>query len=287
MRTNTRKWPPAMMSAMEKRRPRVFAFTKWWKVVGFLSTLRLCLVRLGIWEPESWWLRPRQVQHKLMARLRGSSDMDVFFQIFVNEEYGCLQKLENVPVVLDLGANVGYSSAYFLSRFPMSRVLAVEPDGRNLEICAANLEPYGDRAILLHGAAWSERTKLSLSRGTFRDGREWASQVSSSPGGGLGDVEAWDVESLIEMAGSGEVDLLRVDIEGAERVVFGENAKTWLPKVRNLCIELHGPDCEEAFFNALAGFDYELEHSGELTVCARLRAKAEEAGGTVHRSSRE
>jgi len=176
--------------------------------------------------------------------------------------------------VLDLGANVGYSSAYFLSRFPDSRVVAVEPDDRNIIVCRENLKPYGDRAILLHAAVWAERTELCVSKGTFGDGREWATQVVQPRGGANGDVQGWDVGSLIDMGGSASVDLLKVDIERAELAVFGQSAQEWIPRVRNICIELHGPDCEKAFFDALSGFDYELGHSGELTMCRNIRAKA-------------
>jgi FkbM family methyltransferase len=207
--------------------------------------------------------------------LRRSSDLDVFRQIFINQEYLSLRSLKDVSSVLDLGANVGYSSAYFLNCFPNACVVAVEPDDRNIQACRINLKPYGDRVLLVHGAVWSECTKLCLSRGTFGDGREWATQVMESSEGSAGDVQAWDVGSLIDMAGGAEIDLLKVDIEGAEIAVFGETAKRWLPRVRGICIELHGPECQETFFNALTDFDYELERSGELTICKNLRAKTD------------
>ncbi|MGA2167209.1 MAG: FkbM family methyltransferase, partial [Terracidiphilus sp.] len=227
----------------------------------------------GVRWPHSWRVHPRQAQYTLTVRLRGSSDWDVFGQIFIQEEYSCMRSLENVSLVLDLGANVGYTSAYFLSSFPNARVIAVEPDERNVAVCRCNLKPYGDRVLLLHGAVWSECTNLCLSRGTYGDGREWATQVLQPSDSSAGDVQAWDLSSLIDMAGAAEVDLLKVDIERAELAVFGETAKAWLPKVRNICIELHGPDCEETFFNAVSGFDYELETSRELTICKNIRAK--------------
>jgi FkbM family methyltransferase len=155
-------------------------------------------------------------------------------------------------------------------------VVAVEPDDRNVEVCSLNLKPYGDRVTLLHGAVWRECTRLSLSRGTFGDGREWATQVVQSSEGNGGDVQAWDVGSLIDMAGSAEVDLLKIDIEGAELAVFGETANQWLLRVRGICIELHGPECHETFFNALSKFDYELERSGELTICTNLRTRTKQ-----------
>jgi FkbM family methyltransferase len=224
-------------------------------------------------EPATWRVRPRQVFHPLLARLRGSSDMEAFEQIFICQEYSCLRELNEPSVVLDLGANVGYSAAYFLSVFPKARILAVEPDERNLTICKANLSPYGDRVLLLHGAVWSKPATLRVLKGTFGDGREWATQVGEliEEERPSTSVQAWDVGSLIDMTGGSSVDLLKVDIERAELSVFGESAGSWLHRVRNICIELHGKDCEEVFFAALKDFDYELEHSGELTICRNLR----------------
>jgi FkbM family methyltransferase len=201
--------------------------------------------------------------------------MDVFDQIFLFEEYLCLRNLKDPSFVLDLGANVGFSSAYFLSAFPKARIVAVEPDERNLAICKINLSPYGDRALLVHGAVWSRPTTLRLLEDAVGGDREWATQVGES----VEDertpkmVQAWDVGSLIDMDGGGTVDLLKVDIERSELAVFGESSASWLHRVRNICIELHGKDCEEVFFAALKGFEYELEYSGELTICRNLRRR--------------
>jgi FkbM family methyltransferase len=231
--------------------------------------------KAGLPEPALWHVRPRQVFHPLQARLRGSSDLQVFDQMFIFEEYSVLRELDEPSLVLDLGANVGFSAAYFLSVFPKARIVAVEPDERNVAICRANLAPYGDRVLLLHGAVWSRVATLGLLKGTYGDGREWATQVgelseeeSTSTG-----VQAWDVGSIIHMSGGGSVDLLKVDIEGAELSVFGESAGSWLHSIRNISIELHGKDCEKVFFAALKDFDYELGHFGELTICRNLRPR--------------
>jgi FkbM family methyltransferase len=262
---------------LKRLRNRIQRLNKWRHTLGWPATLHWLLLRLGnklgVYRPEDWFVRLPQLSHLLKARLRESSDMSVLGQIFVDEEYSCLRDLKNVALVLDLGANVGFSSVYFLSCFPGSRLVAVEPDERNVAVCKNNLAAYGNRALLLHGAAWSARSRLRLSRGTFGDGREWSTQVRSPAGAGGDEIEAWDVGSLIGMAGAEQVDLLKVDIERAELEVFGETAKNWLPRIRNICIELHGPDCQEMFFHALKGFDYELAYSEELTICRNLRPK--------------
>ncbi|MGD0942477.1 MAG: FkbM family methyltransferase [Terracidiphilus sp.] len=275
------------MRILSKTSDHFRVFTGLMVSAGFIAAVRWeCLrvaVKLGVSEPASWHLRPRLLRHPVEARLRGSSDMRVFYQIFIEREYACLLGLKETMVVVDLGANTGYSSAYFLNVFPQAHVVAVEPDARNIAMCKANLSPYGDRVLLLHGAAWSRPAKLRVLKGTFGDGREWATQVDEliAAKDASEDVQAWDVGSLIDMAGSESVDLLKVDIERAELAVFGESAGSWLHRVRNICIELHGEDCEEVFFSALKDFDYELRHSGELTICLNLRGRKVPAPGVA------
>jgi hypothetical protein len=69
------------------------------------------------------------------------------------------------------------------------------------------------------------------------------------------------------------IDLLKMDIEGAEIGLFLKGSERWLPHVRNLTIELHGPDCEAALDRALAPYTYQRQVLGELTFCFNLRPK--------------
>jgi len=209
----------------------------------------------------------------MKVRLRGTSDVLTFGQIFIDDEYKSLRGIENVETIIDLGANVGFASVYFLSCFPKARVLSVEPDAENVAMCSSNLRSFGERSKVLHGAAWSECTMLKLL--TQVRGREWGRRVERVAEASAAVVTAWDVPTLITMTGSHGIDLLKIDIEGSETEIFDHTSNEWLKKVRNLCIELHGRECEEAFFDALRGFDYEIAHTGELTICRNLRAKAE------------
>jgi hypothetical protein len=69
-----------------------------------------------------------------------------------------------VRLIIDCGANVGYSSAYFLSRFPYCQVIAVEADPDNFVILRRNLDRYEDRVRLIHVGVWSQKVGLVLSR---------------------------------------------------------------------------------------------------------------------------
>lgn len=45
-----------------------------------------------------------------------------------------------VPLILDLGANIGLSSLYFCKNWPLAKVVALEPERRNLETLLLNIK---------------------------------------------------------------------------------------------------------------------------------------------------
>ena len=91
--------------------------------------------------------------HPLWCRW-GGSDYFVFNQIFRHPEYACVAGLPRVELVIDCGANAGYSAAYFLSRYPQCRLIAVEPEPGNFALLQRNLAPYGERAKPVHAGVW-------------------------------------------------------------------------------------------------------------------------------------
>jgi FkbM family methyltransferase len=219
-------------------------------------------------------IRPHWLRHPVHVRMGESSDMDLFQDIFVNGGLDFWRSsIDAAPrLILDLGANVGYVSAVFLSLFPRAFVLAVEPDPANLEICKRNLAPYGDRVKVVEGAVWHSCGQLALSRGTFGDGREWASQVRHAEFGETATVTAWDIPALLGMCPQNEVDILKIDIEGSETALFSKNAEQWLPRVHNLCIETHGGECAQAVAEALAPYRYRAGKAGEYTLYLDIQA---------------
>jgi FkbM family methyltransferase len=226
------------------------------KVQAAIGVANLLRLRLGL------KVGAPGLRHRVAVR-PATSDKTVFYQIFVDREYRCLDSLQSLDTILDCGANVGYSAAYLLSRFLQARLLAVEPDLQNFAQLRRNLAPYGQRASLLRGAVWNRRTKLQFDEATMGAGDEWGRQMKE----GAGAVEAYDIPSLLAMSGFERISLLKIDIEGAEREVFSANADAWLPLVDNIVIELHGKEAEDIFHGAIAPYGFKVSSCDELTVC--------------------
>ena len=177
-----------------------------------------------------------------------TSDIDVYYQIFITREYRCLDHVSSAELVIDCGANVGYSTVYFLERYPLAQVIAVEPDADNFAMLQRNTEPFRHRVTLIKGGVWSKSAGLVISN---PDADSWSFSVREARPGESATVEAVDIPSLISQSGFDRVSILKVDIEGSEAEVFKH--APWLQKVDRLVIELHGQACEDAVVGAVNG----------------------------------
>jgi FkbM family methyltransferase len=227
--------------------------------------------------PRVYRLPARTLRFPLFCRA-GSSDLYAYYQIFVEREYDCTAVIERPKLIVDCGANVGYTSAFFLNRYPDARLIAVEPDPDNFAMLERNLHPYGDRARLLNAAVWSHPGTLRVHKNPGGPRREWSTRVSpraAADAVGM-EVEAVDIGRLLADSGQARIDILKIDIEGAEAVVFADHYQAWIDKVDCFVIELHDAACHERFFGALAasGIPYRYSRSGELTVAIREAARA-------------
>jgi FkbM family methyltransferase len=219
-------------------------------------------------------LTSKDLKHPVYCR-PSTSDVHVFHQIFIEREYGCLDDLDTRPecLIVDCGANVGYASAYFLSRFPACRVVAVEPDPGNFALLRRNVAPYGERVSTIQAGIWSHAASLKLRNESVEAGNEWTQSVRECEPGEPADFTALSVGDILDASGFDRITILKVDIEGAEAVLFTSGYAEWLPRVDNLVIELHFDSpfggAHAPFRRAIEGTDFVITESGELTVCRR------------------
>lgn len=200
----------------------------------------------------------------------GSTDWRVFRQIFVEREYEPLcSRFSDVSLVVDLGANVGYSAVYFLERYRGAKVICVEPDERNFEVLLKNVARYGERVRCERAAIWSQDGVVELDDGGFV-GKEWGVRVSAerrAQGRGVRAITMSTLLSSLEPAAM--VDILKVDVEGAEKEILSDGCHDWLHRVRSMCIELHDGASEGQFHSLFDESGYEVFDSGELSVAIR------------------
>ncbi len=180
------------------------------------------------------------LEKDVLCRLN-ESDPYVFKQVFIQEDYKSRLLPEKAGVIVDAGANVGYSVLFFKMLYPAATVIAIEPDPRNFEMLRKNCA-HLEGVILLNAALWKDCSRLELQ---FKNtvGRSLGSWgVRTVAATGTGEVmltEAYDVPALMDKYAIDVIDVFKIDIEGAEKEVFGESHQAWYDRIRLFILETH------------------------------------------------
>lgn len=198
------------------------------------------------------WVRP------------GTSDALTFDEVFVAREYELPLRDFSPRHILDLGANVGYASVLFAARWPQAKILAVEPERENMTLLKRNTGGY--RAIdALHAAVWSHPGELAVAN---PDGDANAFRMMEPTKDTVEKIPAYTIGQLIDRLGCERLDLLKMDVEGAEIEIL-RDASSWLGRVNVMVIELHDRitrGCGEALCAALHGKRFAQEIMGQNLV---------------------
>jgi FkbM family methyltransferase len=192
----------------------------------------------------------------------GTSDVLAIRQLFVRHEYRRLQALKDVNMIVDAGANIGAAAVMLLTLFPKATLIAIEPDPGNAEILRLNLQRYGQQAMVIEAAIWPREEALELAPNRYRDKLDWSNQVQ--PVSGSSSISAITMDSILQEAAGANIDLLKIDIEGAELALF-TGITDWLRRVKNLCIEIHSDESNKSIHEAMKPYRYETVVEEETT----------------------
>jgi FkbM family methyltransferase len=231
-------------------------------VPGTVALVRQKVAHVPVFE-----LKVRGIATPVYCRAQGS-DFAVLRQVLGHQDAAI--KLDHPPkLVVDAGANVGYSSLLFMLHYPSATIVGIEPDRTNCELFRKNCGAYSN-IRLLEGAVWPRSKALAI---TNPEADPWAFQVNETATGERDDlVRGYTIPEIIDIHGGGRVDLLKLDIEGAEYALFTEGAEEWLPRVDVILVELHDhlvKGCRAAFDRLLQDVPHVREQRGEYD-CARL-----------------
>jgi FkbM family methyltransferase len=214
--------------------------------------------------------RGRRVEFDLTDRYLGA-----FKGVYIDREYDCAAQLPSAPRrILDLGGNIGFGSVFLAGLFPGADIGVVEPDPRNLPLLRRNLALNAVAATVIAGAIGPEAGMLEL-----RFGRD--PTCSSLAGTGMHDlsegvnVMLTTVPEVLRALGWDQVDLLKIDIEGAEDDLLARH-NAWLGQVGAILMEIHPNTTAERLNRHLAPHGFFLERFGsgrEPVFLATKRAK--------------
>ena len=213
-----------------------------------------------------------------MALRPGTSDYDVFYQLFAKSEY-------DIPVdfspklIIDAGANIGLAAVYFKNKFPDATIISIEPDSGNFEMLQKNTAPY-DNIFLEKAGIWNKETYITV-EDTYGLG-EHGMIVKENDHPAENSMKAVTIDGLLKkynLEGQ-SIDILKVDIETSEKYFFESNYENWLPNVKMLIVELHDileSGCARSFFkavtNSLENYSFFMKGENIIIVNGKLFEK--------------
>lgn len=242
-------------------------FIQWMQLMGTYGLLTGTRIFLRMHSPVSGkmirlpagWVTTSAIELR-----KRDSDPEVFEQVFIDQQYhGVWRESDSPSWILDIGANIGLSALYFHNRFPEARILALEPSKANSKQLHRNTKDI-PAITPVEAALWSRVEPVVIKNPTSV---AWAFQVEQASAESTA-VPGFTIRHLMDTYGIDRIDLLKIDIEGAERFVF-EADTSWLSNVRVMAVELHDEltdGCSAALFHALQPYAYRLHTSGENLV---------------------
>lgn len=136
------------------------------------------------------------------------------------------------PLILDCGANIGYTVLYYKHAFPKAKILAFEPDPDSVPILRRNIERNGLKDVqIINSAVWIEDGEVFW----FCEGVDGSRIVQDNTfSDKIVTVPAIDLAKYLVQ----DIDLLKLDIEEAEFTVI-PHIHEQLHRVKNILVEIH------------------------------------------------
>lgn len=211
------------------------------------------------------------------------SDLAIFWQVFVKQEYDLgsfphanklYEKYRRVidqgcfPLIFDFGANVGFATRWFHGQFPGAYIYSVEPENNNYELLLKNVGSSKNLSAI-HGAIWFEPALLEIENPESGSSSFRMTSVESEANSNT--IRAFTVNELLDKADSKEALIVKIDIEGGESALFGENTE-WIDKVDLLIVETHDwlfpwQAMSSTFFKVMSEKKFEILFKGENVFC--------------------
>jgi FkbM family methyltransferase len=183
-----------------------------------------------------------------------------YLTIIKSEMYDFRASSQN-PYIVDCGANIGVSIAYYKKKYPDAEILAFEPDKKIFSILERNVRNAGfTNVTLVNKGIWNQHGKIQFLVDGADGGSILKNDLDFVGDSFIAEIETTCLKDYLVR----KVDFLKIDIEGAESVVI-EDCQDVLQQVEYLFIEHHGNRCEKQKLDrtlqvlAKNGFRYYIE----------------------------
>jgi FkbM family methyltransferase len=165
------------------------------------------------------------------------------YDVFIDLDYAFLDPLlqdgPSAPLIIDAGSNVGSFALYCLSVRDDLIIHSIEPSPGTYALMAKNAQPHPNWQAH-HFALWHADTAVEFDTSEHASAGHHIRDLRPGTEGETHTVDAKRLVTFLSEIDAGEIEVLKMDIEGAEGVVLTDKPEL-LDKVKHMVIEIH-PD---------------------------------------------
>lgn len=186
------------------------------------------------------------VQKRNLYIRKNTKDRETFKEIFNSNIYNI--KLPFTPgTIIDAGANTGFASLFFKLKYPNSKIVSLEIEAGNCEMVLKNTENLNDFE-LKQKALYNRKTYFKIEDPFNATNSFVIKEVGENDGF---EIESITLDEILKEKQWETIDLLKIDIEGAEKDLFESNYENWLPKTKVIMIETHDRMIEKCSYTVM------------------------------------
>ena len=164
-----------------------------------------------------------------------------FWEVYLRHDYKGIEKND---VVLDIGSNIGFFSAYALNK-GASKVYSVEAVPKTFELLKRNLK--NEKDVVFINKAISDKCcskKIKITNGSsvaslsHSDNYNFEGNMANNAS--YLDIDCVDINSLIKIYNIDKIDFLKIDCEGSELEIFKTISEDYLTNcIDRIYCEIH------------------------------------------------
>lgn len=197
-----------------------------------------------------------------------STDLHVFQQIFLYDDYA-IGELDFKPkYIIDAGAYVGFASLFFDSEYPNAQIVSIEPSQTNFPTLTENTKNVKN-VTRFQAGIWHKEAFIRI---VDRKTGNWGFMIEEVGANESYDLKTITVPQILAQMSWPQIDIFKIDIEGSELELFTYGAEEWVGKVRVFIIEFHDrikPGCTDAFMKAISPYNWQQSQRGENLIFIR------------------
>lgn len=183
-----------------------------------------------------------------------------FTEIFIKQEYAT--NVVDAKIIIDAGANIGMATIFFAYYYPDAKITSIEPDTDTFAILKKNIEMNNlcERVHLVNAALGENNNEFVK---LYHNGQLGRTTMSVLPERAKFKQHTEVLMQTLSSYVTEKINILKIDIEGAEHEVIDEMAKSdKLKHVQFIVMEYHHIINNSIMARSLSGFLSKLERAG-------------------------